>query len=368
MERIRFGVLYGFRNPASSPWSFPELYARTLDQIELVDELGYDHVWITEHHFVEDGYMPSPLVVSGAIAARTRRVMIGQDVLLLPFAHPVRLAEDLAVLDNLSDGRAMLGAGMGYVPSEFAAMGVARRERRARMDETLEILRLAFSEDSFDFSGEHFSLVGVRVRPRPVQPGGPLLWVAAMSEAGARRAARCGAHLLPQGDRAAVVDPYFDALDRAGVDRSTRRVGVCRPFVVDDDPAAAAATSHGAATADLARGAAAASEAQEVYATWFAEVPAGDRMMTQLVEGAEAGRLVPQDTFYGTAVACIAEIERMRAEFGVTDVIVAGLGGNQTDQSSDDNLTRLAREVIPHFGSGRRPAPVSRPPVGRGAG
>ena len=99
----------------------PDLYRATLDQIQRVDELGYDSVWLTEHHFVEAGYLPSPLTVSGTIAAVTRRVRIGQDVLLLPHYHPVRLAEDLVVLDNLSGGRMMLGVGMGYVPSEFRA-------------------------------------------------------------------------------------------------------------------------------------------------------------------------------------------------------------------------------------------------------
>jgi hypothetical protein len=173
---IRIGVLYGFRNPAVSGLSFPAMYARVLEQIELVDQLGFDHVWITEHHFVEDGYMPSPLVMSGAIAARTSRVAIGQDVMLLPFTNPVRLAEDLAVLDNLSNGRMMVGAGMGYVPSEFAAMGIPRGERRQRMDETLAILRHAFTEEEFDFHGTHFELQHVRVRPRPVQPGGPPVW------------------------------------------------------------------------------------------------------------------------------------------------------------------------------------------------
>src|ERR1700682_3842094 len=121
MERsqvIRFGVLHGFRTPPATGLSFPDFYRRTLDQIVLAEQLGYDQVWITEHHFIDDGYMPSPLVVAGAIGALTERVMIGQDVMLVPFVNPVRLAEDLAVLDNLSDGRTMLGAGIGYVTSD----------------------------------------------------------------------------------------------------------------------------------------------------------------------------------------------------------------------------------------------------------
>jgi alkanesulfonate monooxygenase SsuD/methylene tetrahydromethanopterin reductase-like flavin-dependent oxidoreductase (luciferase family) len=343
---LRVGVLYGFRNPPSSGLTTPQMYERVLQQIELVDELGFDHVWITEHHFVEDGYMPSPLVVSGAIAARTRRVAIGQDVMLLPFANPVRLAEDLAVLDNLSNGRMLVGAGMGYVPSEFAAMGVDRRRRARRMDEALDVLRLAFTEEEFDHDGDEFVLRGVRVRPRPVQPGGPPLFVAAMGEPGARRAARLGAHLLPQGDRRAVLDPWRDALTETGIDPATRRVGIARPFIVNDDPAAASA-GDGAALARVAAGAPAPHESMLVYEAWLRELAPDDRMKTQLVEGDADGTLIPQDAFVGPAEACVAEIRRMHAVYGVTDVIVAGYTGSQPAEVVDANLHRLAHEVLP---------------------
>ena len=293
--------------------------------------------------------MPSPLVVSGAIAALTERIMIGQDVMLLPFANPVRLAEDLAVLDNLSDGRIMLGAGMGYVPSEFAGMGVPRAERRARMDDTLEILRRAWTDPDFDYDGEVYQVASVRVRPRPVQPGGPPLWVAAMSEAGARRAARFGANLLPQGDRAAVLDPWMDAVKAAGRSVDDHRVGIVRHFVVSDDPEAAKASSNGAGMARLAAGEAAPNQSVKVYEQWFAEVPKGDRMMRQLVEGDAADRLIPQDAFIGDASACIAEVERMHAEFGITDLILSGSASGPTTTDVDANLARFAGEVIPHF-------------------
>lgn len=343
VPELRVGVLYGFRNPPASGLTFPQSYARTLDQIRMVDDLGFAHVWITEHHFVDDGYMPSPLVMCGAIAAVTRRVRIGQDVMLLPFTNPVRLAEDLAVLDNLSDGRMMLGAGMGYVPSEFAAMGVPRRERRARMDDTLAVLELAWREEAFDFRGEHYSFDNVRVRPRPVQPGGPPVWIAAMSEAGARRAARTGAHLLPQGDPDVVLAPYRAATAHD----PTRRIGICRPFVVNDDPRAAAATSHGAVLAQVAAGAPAPNEAMAVYEGWLAELPPDDPMLRQLVGAARTGRVLPQDVFVGPAAACAAEIRRMHAEYGITEVIVPGMSGAQAPEAVDANLQRLAHEVLP---------------------
>jgi alkanesulfonate monooxygenase SsuD/methylene tetrahydromethanopterin reductase-like flavin-dependent oxidoreductase (luciferase family) len=348
-QPIRFGVLHSFRNPASTGLSFPAFYERTLDQIRRVDALGFDHVWITEHHFVDDGYMPSPLVISAAIAAVTERVAIGQDVMLVPFLNPVRLAEDLAVLDNLSNGRIMLGAGMGYVPSEFAGMGIPRHERRMRMDDALEILRRAWTEDEFDYRGEIFDVARVRVRPRPVQPGGPPLWVAAMAEPGARRAARFGAHLLPQGDRAAVLDPWADCVRADGRDPHDYRVGVVRPFVVSDDPQAAAASSAGAVIARIAAGEPAPTEGLKVYQEWFAEVPRNERMMTQLVEGAAANRLVPQDAFIGSAPACVAEIEWMHQTFGITDVIIAGMAEGPSTDPVDANLARFATEIVPHF-------------------
>jgi alkanesulfonate monooxygenase SsuD/methylene tetrahydromethanopterin reductase-like flavin-dependent oxidoreductase (luciferase family) len=347
-QPIRFGVLYTFRNPPSTGLTTPELYERTLGQIERADDLGFDHVWITEHHFVEDGYMPSPLVMSGAIAARTKRVRIGQDVMLVPFMNPVRLAEDLAVLDNLSNGRMMLGAGMGYVPSEFAGMGVPRKERRARMDDALEILRRAWTGEEFSYSGEAFQVEKTRVRPRPLQPGGPTLWVAAMSEAGARRAARFGAHLLPQGDRAAVIDPWKEAILADGRDPGDYRAAIMRHFIVTDD-APPRANRSGASIARMAAGEPAPNESLKVYESWFAETPKSDRMLTQMVEGDAAGRLAPQDAFLGDPAACIAEIQHMLDAFGITDVILSGISEGATTRDTDANLERFAAEVIPHF-------------------
>lgn len=339
MSRIRFGVIYDFRKLPGSALSTPDVYARTLDQAERVDDLGFDHIWLTEHHFVEDGYLPSPLTVSGALAARTRNVMLAQDVLLLPHYHPVRLAEDLAVLDNLSRGRMMLGVGMGYVPGEFAAMGTPPRQRLSRMEEGLDILGLAWREEAFDYHGKRFQLENVRIRPRPVQPAGPEVWIAAMSEAGALRAARRGAHLLPQGDRAATLDPYL-----AAVTEPDRRVGIVRHFLVTED-AELRATCQGRTSVFAGD-----SPIAKQYQEWFAQID--DAMTRQLADGEAHGRTIPQSLFAGTPDECIQELESFSREFGVTDVILAGWGTSSGDDpaASTANLERFAREVMPHFG------------------
>jgi alkanesulfonate monooxygenase SsuD/methylene tetrahydromethanopterin reductase-like flavin-dependent oxidoreductase (luciferase family) len=104
-RKIRFGLWYDFRNPSQWHQSPDQLYAATLDQIAWGDNHGFDDVWLSEHHFIEDGYLPSILPVAAAVAARTKRIRIASGVLLMPFHNPVRLAEDIAVVDVISGGR-----------------------------------------------------------------------------------------------------------------------------------------------------------------------------------------------------------------------------------------------------------------------
>jgi alkanesulfonate monooxygenase SsuD/methylene tetrahydromethanopterin reductase-like flavin-dependent oxidoreductase (luciferase family) len=130
---MKFGVMYDFRNPKQWRRPFTELYSAMLDQIAMLDDLGYDNVWLTEHHFVDDGYNPAVLPTAAAIAARTRKIRIGTFVLLLPFHDPVRVAEDSTCVDILSNGRFDLGVGQGYRAEEFAAFKLPRPERSARL-------------------------------------------------------------------------------------------------------------------------------------------------------------------------------------------------------------------------------------------
>jgi alkanesulfonate monooxygenase SsuD/methylene tetrahydromethanopterin reductase-like flavin-dependent oxidoreductase (luciferase family) len=330
---LRFGVAYDFRNPPESGRSNAELYAAVLAQAERVDRLGYDLVWITEHHFVADGYLPSFVAAAGALAARTHRVRISSDVLLLPFQHPLRLAEDLAVLDNLSGGRIELGVGMGYAPHEFRAFGISRRERVSRTEEGIEVLRRAWSGEPFDFRGRHWSFEGASVRPQPVQPGGPPLWLAAMSEAGARRAARLGLHLLPQGDRRLVLDPWRAELERAGRRPEDFRVGIIRPWLVTDD---------------RARDWPAIREAERykgrIYADWIRE--SGDAVT---FTGGEGVQPIPQTWILGSAGAVRAELAKFVAEYGLTDVVTWGVPPGLAPEAMDASLERFARDVLPAF-------------------
>lgn len=142
-QAMRFSLWCDFR---AAPGRLPsaEFYRETMDAIVYAENLGFDGIWVSEHHGIEDAYLPAPFTVLGAIAARTSRMRLGTNILLLPL-WPVRLvAEDSAVVDLLSNGRFTLGLGLGYVEHEFAAFGVPRSHRRQRMEAGIEYLRRAF--------------------------------------------------------------------------------------------------------------------------------------------------------------------------------------------------------------------------------
>lgn len=189
---MRFGFGFDLRNPAQWQRPTPDLYGETLDFIAGIDELGFGSVWLAEHHGIEDGYNPSPYVFGAAVAARTKRLRISSGVALAPFYHPVRLAEDLAVLDNISNGRVDFAPGLGYLPWEAEAYGFALRDRGRIADEVLEIVRRLWTGEAVNFSGEFHTISGARCRPLPVQKPGIPIFVGGSGPPGLRRAARLG--------------------------------------------------------------------------------------------------------------------------------------------------------------------------------
>ncbi len=139
--KLRFGLWYDFRNPPAWKRPYDQLYGEIFDQIVWGEQNGFDDVWLSEHHFMDDGYSPSLMPIAAAIAARTKKIRIGTSVVLLPFHNPVRLAEDGATVDVISGGRFELGVGVGYKVEEFTGFAVSSKERGGRTNEGLEIIR-----------------------------------------------------------------------------------------------------------------------------------------------------------------------------------------------------------------------------------
>jgi len=155
--KIRFGLWYDFRNPPEWRQHRIAFYSEILDQIAWGESHGLDDVWLSEHHFIEDGYLPSILPVAAAIAARTKRIRIASGVLLMPFHNPVRLAEDIAVVDVISSGRFELGVGVGFKLEEFDSFGVSFRKRGPRTNQSLDIIRRLLSGETVTYKSDVFN-------------------------------------------------------------------------------------------------------------------------------------------------------------------------------------------------------------------
>ncbi len=228
--RLGFGYLTAQHHPDDAR-SDAEIYREAIEIAVELEAAGFDSIWTSEHHFVDDGYLPSQLPLLAAIAARTSRIRLGTGVLLAPMFDPLRLAEDAAVVDLISDGRLVLGLGIGWREEEFDAFGVPMSERGSRLEGHLATLRQAWSDGLVTGDGRHFRYAGINVTPKPARAGGPPIWLGAGAEAAVRRVGRLG-------------DGYLAG--PASPDGLARRVGWIREeaLAAGRDPAAITASLY----------------------------------------------------------------------------------------------------------------------------
>ena len=227
MRTVNFELRYALRQPPSAGDDFQRRYAAFLQQCEWADRLGFSAVMISEHHGSADGYMPSPMVVGGAVAALTQRVRIRIASLVAPLHNPVRLAEDLATLDILSNGRVEPCLSGGYVGYEFEAMGTSLANRKNYMDSIVPFLHKAWTGEPFEWQGRT-----VRVTPRPVQRPGPPIWMGGASKVAARRAARYADVFLPA--HANLLPTYYEELEKLGREKPKSRGRTLMVWLAED--------------------------------------------------------------------------------------------------------------------------------------
>jgi alkanesulfonate monooxygenase SsuD/methylene tetrahydromethanopterin reductase-like flavin-dependent oxidoreductase (luciferase family) len=329
---MKIGYMLDFRNPHFSKLDFGLFYADIFRQVDFVEQAGFDSIWLTEHHFTDDGYLGALMPVLAAIASRTRRVKLGSYVLLAPFYHPLRLAEDSATVDVISNGRLRLGIGLGYRAEEFAGFSVARGERLGRTLELIEILKQAWTGERFNHEGKYFKFNDVRVLPRPIsQPYPELLW-GGMTPRAIERGAQLGLSFACNlGRREAQL--YRDALQRYGKNAAAFSIVGNRIVYVADN--------FDQAWADIERPAL---YQASLYAQWLSSAAgSGQTWIWPDAERLKRGAII------GSPSEVRQRLQQLVDAGETTELILAmqlpGLEPSKTMCS----LERFAAEVLPHL-------------------
>jgi len=334
MRKIKVGYQLDFRNPPNSGRSFKDVYAEMLTQAEIADQAGFDSIWLTEHHFTDDGYLPAMMPAAAAIAARTKRVTIGTFVLLAPFQHPLKLAEDVAVTDVISGGRIRLGIGQGYRQEEFDGFGVPREQRLGRTLETLEILKQAWTGERFDFHGKYFHFHGVRVLPAPVsQPFPELLWGVGAPKA-IQRAARLDMSFACVGGRKEVAI-YTDALKAAGKDPSRYSIVNSRALYIADSEEEAWADTRDPLMYQA-----------ELYGKWLKTAQAQDGGRGEVLIRPDAERL-RRTTVLGSPAQVKKRLGEIVEAAPITELVIAMQLPGLDPKKARRSLERFSAEVLP---------------------
>ena len=245
---MKFGVLQFFSWPGRRI-PLPQVYQRAFNRIDIMEQAGYDAVWLAEHHFSTYSVCPSIHMMGTHVAARTKRMRIGMGVSLTPFYHPLRLAEEVALLDVLSGGRVNWGAGRGFDAKEYATFGVAREESYPKFREHLDVVLKAWTEERLTYHGQFCDFDDVEVLPKPLQQPHPPVWVAASSPDAVAWAAQQGHTILmdPHASHAEIGAKralYQQELEAAGFSIAGRDIPMARNIALGETQAEAEAVAR----------------------------------------------------------------------------------------------------------------------------
>ena len=248
---MKFGVLQFFSWPGKRI-PLARVYERAFQRIDVMERTGYDAVWLAEHHFSTYSICPSIHMMGTHIAARTERLRIGTAVSLAPFYHPLRLAEEVALLDVLSEGRVNWGAGRGFDPTEYRTFDVRREDSYPRFRETVEVVLEAWRNERLTHHGAFFDFDDVEVLPKPHQQPHPPVWLAATSPEAVAWSAQRGFSILmdPHGSHADIATKralYQEELEKAGHSMAGREIPMARNIALGRSQAEAEEIArHGA--------------------------------------------------------------------------------------------------------------------------
>lgn len=342
---MKFAISFSVIAPPEGDLSWSRMAQDMVDMAPDLEGMGFDGIHVLEHHFQRDGWNPSPLLALAAISSVTERIRLATDILLATLYNPVKLAEDVAVLDNLCGGRLTLGLAPGYVTEEFAGLMVPYEGRARRFEEVVDILQLAWTQDTFEYQGEFFTVPPTRLMPRPLQSPHPPLWYGVSGPRMMERAAQRGAllvgsprHTLPE--LVQHFDTYARSCSHVGFAPTERPIGR-GVYLARTSEAAVAAAAPG--VTHLFR---------ELYGRKSAE---GARVLT-----ADDGTVVSDastvdfETFkqryiIGTPQEAIERIAQLRDEVGMTELVAWMQLPFVTREQTLESARLMAEHVMPAF-------------------
>ena len=317
-------------------------YQEFVEEVLLADSLGFDSVWLEEHHGVKNHYWPSPLIALAGIASQTENIVLGTDILVLPFYHPVRVAEEAALLDIMSRGRFILGAAIGYKPDEFALYQVPLEKRGGRFEEAVCLIKQLWTQEEVNFEGHYFQVKGLKIEPRPLTSPHPPLWLGGWGEQALSRAARLGDAWVP--GPTANLDKllqaqkiYHQNLRELGVDPATKPTPLTREVIIADSNKQAREMAEKHLLINY----------RDEYGGGKWDHPLIGKEDSAPVADLEA---ISRDRFLiGSPETIIQELHQFKDVFGVDHLICRLFFPGMRHDFIMQEIRQLAEEVIPEF-------------------
>lgn len=340
---LNFGTFMLMQSPSAQ--TSRDMYARALELALEAEELGFRNVWLAEHHFSTYGYLARPTQLATYIAAQTKRIRVGTAVIVVPLHHPLVIAEEIATLDVLANGRVDIGLGRGYQQYEFQRLGLDLNTARKCWDESIDIILCALKGEPFSYSGEHFNIPETSVFPHPVQKPYPPIWVTAQSPESVAATVKRGFNLLTGGfgvplERLAEFRKQFDTLLAQMQPGRVPDVGVQRAVYVTENAADARAAVDDArwnmrVTLSLRNG--------------YERVEQGHAIPVPAPNEPDTDDLLERYLVIGTPDTVVRQIQKIVDQVGINHFNCSFWFGDLDQPRVLSSMRLFAREVMPAF-------------------
>jgi alkanesulfonate monooxygenase SsuD/methylene tetrahydromethanopterin reductase-like flavin-dependent oxidoreductase (luciferase family) len=340
---LEFGTFLLMQSPSADP---PDaIYRRGVEITQAAEDLGFANMWLAEHHFSTYGYLSRPLTYALHLADRTRRIRVGTAVIVVPLHHPLVIAEEIATVDLLTEGRLDVGLGRGYQRYEFERLGQDLGESRARWEEAVDIILMALTGKPFSYEGRYYRIPETTLFPQPRQRPHPPIWVTAQSPESVETTVRRGFHLLSGGfgvpiERLREFRRVFDAQVERYRPSQPIRVGTQRPVYVTDSDADARAAAEQArwnmrVTLSLRNN--------------YERVEAGRAVPVPFAQEPSTDDLLEKFSVIGTPDTCIRQIRRLQEAMRIDHFNCSFWFGDLTQVQVLRSMRLFAEEVMPAF-------------------